>query len=558
MFIPYRARLKLTRFPVFTLLVTIACVAIYWNQAANEKEVYLVADKFCAKDIAADVEYAQKNYIGSEWDCAKVLGHIYLWNHSSKHLDWHLNIIRKAGDEDRAQLLEDYTLGFANQAPLYLTARLWQTRGSWNPLTMISASFSHGSWDHLIGNLFFFVSFSLVVELILGPFLFLFVFFVMALGIGSIDNIVHLNAESVPTLGLSGVVMGMMALAAFFAPKVKIGYFYIFFVYIGLLRVPLWAVAIWYISWDVLNNLYKSAWSNTNYVAHLGGALIGLLLAATLFRSKRHWVDDLIVDEKPELDTQTLWDKAQLASEAPMLLYFGFILYIVVTYLLITFFAAFAVQILMIAPMAAAAYMIYRSKRSQRPDRERYKEALQALADSRLPWAVEKFEKLAAGGYTRAQVSLAQLYLQGNGVPKLINKAADWYRKAAISGNRDGQYGLGLLLTDGRTVRATDFEEVGWFEKAARQGLPAASMSLGHFYEQGMSGDVDKEKAADWYYRAGTDYIKLGQYEDANVALIQLKNVAPDDDRVEVLTAALRHPLGAAASASKPNLDELD
>jgi len=317
--------------------------------------------------------------------------------------------------------------------------------------------------------------------------------------------------------------------------------------YIGLLRIPLWAVAIWYIGWNMFDNIYMSGWTNTNYVAHLGGALIGLLLGVTLFRHKRHWVDDLILDDPLPLEDEPFWYKLNIAATMPVVLYFGFAAYIVAILLLITFIATFALQLLMIAPMVAAAVMIYRSKHAQRPDRERYKEALQALEESRLPWAVEKLQHLADGGYTRAQVSMAQLYLRGHGVPKLINKAVDCYRKAAMSGNRDGQYALGLLLADGRAVSTTKFEEVGWFEKAAGQGLPTASMALGHFYEQGKTGEVEKDKAADWYYRAGCDYIKQGLLEDANVALQQLQHMAPDDARAEKLLHAIQHPLGSPA-----------
>jgi len=542
-FIPFRPRLKLTRFPLFTLLVTIACITIYWNQANNEKEVYISAAKFCSAEITRTIEYTQKNYIKSEWNCRKVLGHIYLWNHESEHLDYHLTTIREAGDEERAQFFEETFQAFSDQAPQYLTARLWQRIGSWNPLRMISGSFSHASWDHVIGNLFFFVSFSLVVELILGPFLYLFVFLIMALGIGAIDNLANHNIEGATTLGLSGVVMGMLALAAFFAPKVKINYFYFFFFYIGFWRVPLWAVAIWYISWDMFDNVFMSNWSNTNYVAHLGGAVVGLLLGATLFRDKRHWADDLVLDDPPPLEEESFWYKLHIIGTMPVVLYFGFAAYIMVLLLVIKFITTFAVQLFMIAPMVAAGFMIYRSKHSERPDRERYNEAMLLLEESRLPWVVEKLQRLADGGYTRAQVSLAQLHLRGHGVPKLVNKAADWYRKAAMSGNRDGQYGLGLLLAEGRTASTTPFEAVGWYEKAARQGLPAASMALAHFYEQGKTGEVEKEKAADWYHQAGLDFIKQGLFEDANVAWQQLQHMAPDDTRVETLLYAIQHPL---------------
>jgi len=57
---------------------------------------------------------------------------------------------------------------FKSMAPSNLTASLWYTPGSWNPMRMVTAAFAHGSWSHLIGNLLFFFAFSATIEILLG------------------------------------------------------------------------------------------------------------------------------------------------------------------------------------------------------------------------------------------------------------------------------------------------------------------------------------------------------------------------------------------------------
>jgi membrane associated rhomboid family serine protease len=534
MFIPLRPRIKLTKFPWLTLLVSVLCVAIYISQERSEKEIYYNAEKFCTPEVARVIEDGQKNYVDSDMQCPGVLTHIYLWHYSTNHLQWHLDKIRKNGGEVQAEELERLYYEFATQAPNLLTARLWMTRGSWNPLSMLTSTLSHGSWDHLIGNLFFFISFSLVVETVLGGLLYLLVYLVMAFGIATIDNLVHIGVESLPTLGLSGIVFGMMVLAATFAPKVKINYFYIVFIFPGVMAFPLWAVASWYVVWNVMDHLYLRDWSHINYVAHLGGALVALVLSITLFRGKRHWADDLILDERAIKDIDERWiTKFRQYTAAPVVLYLVFIGYLAVLTLLVWFLSAFSTQLLIAAPIVVALVAYYRShKESTTPDRTRFRKAMDYLKQNQFRLGVPAITQLAEGGYTPAQIELAKLYERGRGVPKLDNKAGEWYRRAAASGNKAAQYYLGLMMLQGRAVYADKLEPIRWFEKAAKQGLPEAAMSLAHYYARGRGGETDDEKACHWYHRAGSLFLQQRRFEDVDVTIKEIRSIDPGYDQL--------------------------
>ncbi len=66
---------------------------------------------------------------------------------------------------------------------------------------------------------------------------------------------------------------------------------------------------------------------------------------------------------------------------------------------------------------------------------------------------------------------------------------------------------------------------------AEREGADAAN-SLGIIYETGKDVEVDKDAAAEWYYRAGQLFLKARRLEDTEMALVGLNGLTPD------------HPLG--------------
>ncbi|MFL0798617.1 MAG: rhomboid family intramembrane serine protease [Cellvibrionaceae bacterium] len=144
---------------------------------------------------------------------------------------------------------------------------------------MFSSAFSHADWEHLIFNLVFFLAFSIAVELSLGSFLFaVFIAFTCV-----VKSLVYsyggfgLN-NSLPSLGLSGVVFGVMAFSALVYPLKFSRCFYWIIIVMGVVRVPALLLVGAYIGVNYYDVLGGSE-TNTNYLAHLGGAAAGFLAA---------------------------------------------------------------------------------------------------------------------------------------------------------------------------------------------------------------------------------------------------------------------------------------
>jgi len=553
MFIPYRPRIKNTRFPVFTLVVAVVCLLVYWAQDRNEKKIFESAENFCTEEIAQALERGQRTYIQSQWKCPVILTHIYLAG--EKHLAWHKEKITAAGDPESANVLETHYRAFAAQAPRFLTARLWHRHGSWNPLELLSSVISHGSWDHVIGNLFFFIAFGVVVETVIGPVLFLMVFLSMALGNGALENILRAGSEGLPSLGLSGVVSSVMTLAAYFAPTVRIKFFFFYFLFFGVISWPLWAVAGWYVFWDLWSNHFYGQFSNVNYVAHLCGAAFGLMLGITVFRHKRHWAQKHIVRDEPTLKDEESWlYKLNTYAATPVVMYFvvfyGAAAFIIGIYLFVTFIKSFAAQLLIAAPIVAGLYKIWRLKQMKPADRPRIDQGLQCLARHEFVQAEKILRPLAEGGHARAQHAMGMLFATATGAKKNDAEALKWFNAAAHRGWAEAQYQLGVRHYHGMGVVKDLPKAIEYLEQAASKGLGDAASTLAHLFENGPLGIADKEKAIEWYYKAGLAFYQSGRQDDARAMVQHLQSLIGKFPVVHQLVAELEKLFSAPPPAS--------
>lgn len=305
MFFPYRAKIALFHTPVLTILVCALCFAIFTAQYNNQRALYQSAVQFCERENNPAFLRAMKWLTGAAEPavCAQVMLRLYHARDDKAQLSAFVENaanprITGALATHYQEALFDTYRDYRMQAPQILTARLWYPPDSWNPLRMLTASVSHGSWAHLMGNLFFFYAFAATIEILLGPILFVGVLIVLALGTHSVYSIVMMgNALALPTVGLSGIVMGMIALFVYFIPQARISCFLWLVVFYRRFAIPAWILAAWYIGWDLYTELRGAADTRVNVIAHLSGAAIGFLLGFTLFRQKRHWAQELLEED---------------------------------------------------------------------------------------------------------------------------------------------------------------------------------------------------------------------------------------------------------------------
>lgn len=541
---PYRPQIRLQRWPIATLAIVLVCLVVYFVQDRNFSQIERVIERVCAQD--EDPKAYVYPFGRYNLPCQGMLWHTYFSSDPEAHFRWHHEDFARRAGEEIARRYEKLYRAFVGEAPPFYTARLWHDRPSWNLWRMLTSSVAHASWDHVIFNLFFFFAFASIVELVIGPVLFLACFVLLAFGIGGFDNIIsRWTDDPGPTLGLSGIVSGMMGLAAYFVPRVKIRFFFWFIISIGFVALPLWFVGLWYVGWDLYYQL-RSTWHYVNYVAHLSGAAFGLALGLAFFRTKRHWAQSLVLMEKPLSEDETWTEQfntLMVAGGFAAYLYWTVALPLLV--LAIYLVEHFGAQMLMAAPALAAGYRLYRSRREVRPDWMRFKEAQDLIQALRHEEAAKILQPLAERGYPRAQLALARLYAAGIGVIRDERLARHWYEAAAARGHAEAQYALGARYADGYGVERDVRQAVAWYEQAAHNGLPEAAASLGYLYEQGAPPalEANTEKAIEWYHRAARGYLRAGRREDAEAMLRHLEALAAGYPAVLGLVAELRSAL---------------
>lgn len=106
---------------------------------------------------------------------------------------------------------------------------------------------------------------------------------------------------------------------------------------------------------------------------------------------------------------------------------------------------------------------------------------------------------LARQGITLAQISLADLYYEGRGVPLNYFKAALWYLRAAKLGDRIAQRVLGYLYCVGEGVAQDYNEGMSWYRLAGEQGDAMAQLALASSYYHGKGVVQDYAEGVHWY-----------------------------------------------------------
>ncbi len=300
LFIPFKFDLSLSKIPYLTIVVCLICIGVYSQQFANEIEFHEQTYAYCDQSMSHSQRMSMEKALGdgSAEGCVALMYELTLADDPKEVVKSYAANAEKFAafsKEDSRLFIEDFLMqkyeGYLRNVPPYQTKSLWYVPDSWNPVTMVTSTFSHGSWDHLIGNLIFFFAFAAAVELIVGSLAFLGIILFMAFGTNVAYSLAMSSVENaLPTVGLSGVVMGMMAMLAYFMPTAKIRCFYWFLIKIGTVAVSAWILALVYVGLDVWTLMSQDEMGGVNLVAHVSGAVIGVLLGATLFRRQKRMV----------------------------------------------------------------------------------------------------------------------------------------------------------------------------------------------------------------------------------------------------------------------------
>ncbi|MGQ9601050.1 MAG: rhomboid family intramembrane serine protease [Anaerolineae bacterium] len=178
-------------------------------------------------------------------------------------------------------------------------ARLLQLPTLWQFLTPITSMFLHGGWAHLLSNMLALYIFGDNVEDRMGSGRYLFFYLFCGLG-GAAAHLLVNPTSSIPTIGASGAISGVLAAYLLFFPSARVITVVPLFFLPWLVEVPaVFYLGLWFVS-QLLNGLLTvvsgvQAFGGVAWWAHIGGFLVGLVLAPLLARRRR--VRRVYIDE---------------------------------------------------------------------------------------------------------------------------------------------------------------------------------------------------------------------------------------------------------------------
>ena len=109
------------------------------------------------------------------------------------------------------------------------------------------------------------------------------------------------------------------------------------------------------------------------------------------------------------------------------------------------------------------------------------------------------WKRAAEKGDTDAQVSLAQSYEFGRGVPQDYSQAFTWYQKASKGTNSQASMGLAEMYHEGLGVPRDPSRAFALYADLARRGENGAPAQLAAMYEHGDGVSKDLLVACAWY-----------------------------------------------------------
>src|ERR1700730_7701968 len=147
-------------------------------------------------------------------------------------------------------------------------------------LPTLTSMFLHGSWMHVIGNMWFLWIFGDNIEDYLGHFKYL--LFYLLSGLGAALAQLVLNPHSrVPTVGASGAIAGVLGAYFLLYPRAKV---LIWFPILFLFYLPAWVTLGYWFAMQFVSGAatslasYSETSGGVGFWAHVGGLLAGIIL----------------------------------------------------------------------------------------------------------------------------------------------------------------------------------------------------------------------------------------------------------------------------------------
>lgn len=151
-------------------------------------------------------------------------------------------------------------------------------------VTLITSLFIHGSFWHILGNMWFLWIFGNNIEDVVGHFKFV-VFYLLGGIVASLLQILTTSSSTIPIVGASGAVSAILGAYMIKFPRARVKTLMFIFIFVTIISIPaVTFIGIWF--FIQLISSIGARYSNVAWFAHIGGFLFGLL-TVRMFEKKQ-------------------------------------------------------------------------------------------------------------------------------------------------------------------------------------------------------------------------------------------------------------------------------
>jgi membrane associated rhomboid family serine protease len=163
----------------------------------------------------------------------------------------------------------------------------------WALLTLVTSTFLHAGWLHLIGNMLYLGVFGDNVEGIMGHKRYLFFYLVCGVA-ANVAQVFIAPTSQLPGIGASGAIAGVLGAYLLCFPRARVFVGIFLLIYMEVIALPaILVLGFWFII-QLFNGVAtvslagQAAVGGVAYWAHIGGFLAGLILTPLLRQRRRH------------------------------------------------------------------------------------------------------------------------------------------------------------------------------------------------------------------------------------------------------------------------------
>ena len=171
--------------------------------------------------------------------------------------------------------------------------------------TVLSSMFMHGGFLHLAGNMLFLWIFGDNMEDEMGHVGYLIFYLVCGAG-AAMAQVLTAPYSSVPMVGASGAIAGVMGGYLLLFPKARVDILLIFIFFFRIITIPAWIMLALWFGFQLFGGVGSdSTQGGVAYWAHAGGFVLGALFALPLFLrlgGRQFWAKTEGVPPHPEAE----------------------------------------------------------------------------------------------------------------------------------------------------------------------------------------------------------------------------------------------------------------